>query len=62
VKKAYMFGFFLIVFLNLRTFICNVVRRALDVWGKLPELVILGNKYSPRIPIISFIVKHLQSV
>lgn len=33
-------------------------RRALDAWGRIPSLVVLGNTQVPRLSIASFVVRH----
>jgi len=34
------------------------VRRAIASWGKNPKLVLLGNLEAPRLPILSFLIRH----
>jgi len=37
---------------------CELTRRAIAAWGDHPQLRILGNPESRRLPIVSFIVRH----
>ncbi|CAL8072604.1 unnamed protein product [Orchesella dallaii] len=36
-------------------------RKALENWRTIPEIHILGSSHSPRLPIISFMIEHLES-
>ena len=37
-------------------------RNALESWSREREIIILGNNSNPRLPIVSFMIEHLESV
>lgn len=39
-----------------------LVARALHVWQNVPELVLLGSKSAPRLPIFSFMIRHASGL